>query len=253
MIEDKRKIVTQVLGSYYQKGNEHLYHCPYCNHHKKKMSVNFANGYYLFFRYSFNGDNKMKLTEAILKQLINEVLAEGMKTHTDLPEDAYIRVHYIEQGEWGATIAVALTDADGNYKPESGPVWGDVRFDSVEPWGDPCGKSAVVSIARAADGWGPLLYDVAIEVATIKSKGLTPDRHIVSQDAADVWDFYLKNRSDVVAHQLDDMKNTLTPEDEDNCTQKSAGENWQSSPLSKRYTKEPTIINSLGDKLKWEI
>ena len=46
MIEDKRKIVTQVLGSYYQKGDEHLYHCPYCNHHKKKMSVNFANGFF---------------------------------------------------------------------------------------------------------------------------------------------------------------------------------------------------------------
>ena len=46
MIEDKRKIVTQILGSYYQKGDEHLYHCPYCNHHKKKMSVNFANGYW---------------------------------------------------------------------------------------------------------------------------------------------------------------------------------------------------------------
>jgi DNA primase len=46
MIEDKRKIVTQILGSYYQKGDEHLYHCPFCNHHKKKMSVNFANGYF---------------------------------------------------------------------------------------------------------------------------------------------------------------------------------------------------------------
>lgn len=42
MIEDKRKIVTQVLGSYYQKGDEHLYHCPFCNHHKKKMSVNLS-------------------------------------------------------------------------------------------------------------------------------------------------------------------------------------------------------------------
>ena len=46
MIEEKRKIVTQILGSYYQKGDEHLYHCPFCNHHKKKMSVNFANGYF---------------------------------------------------------------------------------------------------------------------------------------------------------------------------------------------------------------
>ena len=46
MIEDKRKIVTQVLGSYWQKGDEHLYHCPYCKHHKKKMSINFVNGYF---------------------------------------------------------------------------------------------------------------------------------------------------------------------------------------------------------------
>jgi hypothetical protein len=46
MIEEKRKIVTQILGSYWQKGDEHLYHCPFCNHHKKKMSVNFANGYF---------------------------------------------------------------------------------------------------------------------------------------------------------------------------------------------------------------
>ena len=46
MIEEKRKIVTQILGSYWQKGDEHLYHCPYCGHHKKKMSINFSNGYW---------------------------------------------------------------------------------------------------------------------------------------------------------------------------------------------------------------
>ena len=46
MIEDKRKIVTQILGPYWQKGDEHLYHCPYCGHHKKKMSINFSNGYW---------------------------------------------------------------------------------------------------------------------------------------------------------------------------------------------------------------
>ena len=44
MIEDKRKIVTQILGSYYQKGDEHLYHCPYCNHKNKKFAVNFKKG-----------------------------------------------------------------------------------------------------------------------------------------------------------------------------------------------------------------
>jgi len=41
-MEEKRKIITDILGSYRRLGNEHLYHCPYCGHHKKKMSVNFV-------------------------------------------------------------------------------------------------------------------------------------------------------------------------------------------------------------------
>ena len=41
-MEEKRKIITDILGSYRRVGNEHLYHCPYCGHHKKKMSVNFV-------------------------------------------------------------------------------------------------------------------------------------------------------------------------------------------------------------------
>lgn len=199
----------------------------------------------------------MKISRRNLKHLIYEslknVINEVAKGPIDLPDDVYVRVHYIEQGKWGATIAVALTDADGNYKPESGPVWGDVRFDSVEPWGDPCGRSAVVSISRAADGWGPFLYDVAIEVATMTSNGLTSDRYVVSQDAFDVWDFYLKNRTDVTPHQLDDMNNTLTPTSEDNCTQRSAGDNWQSSPLSKRYIKLPITLEKIKGKILWEI
>lgn len=43
MIE-KRKIITDILGYYRKMGDEHLYHCPFCNHHKKKMSVNFNRG-----------------------------------------------------------------------------------------------------------------------------------------------------------------------------------------------------------------
>ena len=41
-MNDKRKIVTDILGSYRRAGDEHLYHCPFCKHHKKKMSVNFS-------------------------------------------------------------------------------------------------------------------------------------------------------------------------------------------------------------------
>ena len=41
-MEKKREIVTNILGSYSRRGNEHLYSCPYCNHHKKKLSVNYS-------------------------------------------------------------------------------------------------------------------------------------------------------------------------------------------------------------------
>ena len=34
--------MTEVLGSYRRSNDEYLFHCPYCNHHKKKMSVNFS-------------------------------------------------------------------------------------------------------------------------------------------------------------------------------------------------------------------
>lgn len=41
MISEKIKIVSDVLGYPKRQSSEHLYTCPYCNHHKKKFSVNF--------------------------------------------------------------------------------------------------------------------------------------------------------------------------------------------------------------------
>ncbi len=41
-MNDKRKIITDILGSYRRAGDEHLFTCPFCKHHKKKMSVNFS-------------------------------------------------------------------------------------------------------------------------------------------------------------------------------------------------------------------
>ena len=42
MQHNKLKILTEVLGSYRRSNDEFLFHCPYCGHHKKKMSVNFS-------------------------------------------------------------------------------------------------------------------------------------------------------------------------------------------------------------------
>ena len=41
-MEEKLRIVTEILGDYRRSSNEFLFHCPFCNHHKKKMSLNFA-------------------------------------------------------------------------------------------------------------------------------------------------------------------------------------------------------------------
>ena len=104
------------------------------------------------------------------------------------------------------------------------------------------------------DGLGPLLYDIAMEMAG--PAGLMSDRRTVSSSARRVWDFYLKSRSDVTNHQLDSRPGTITPDvEEDDCVQISSvgrdyiegGEDWKDSPLSKVYRKRgtPTI-----DKLK---
>ena len=40
MKAEKIKILNDFLGYSRQQGNEHLFRCPYCNHHKNKLSVN---------------------------------------------------------------------------------------------------------------------------------------------------------------------------------------------------------------------
>lgn len=104
---------------------------------------------------------------------------------------------------------------------------------------------------------GPLLYDVAMEVATLIGGGLTSDREIVSAQAHRVWQHYLNQRSDVKSHQLDNPNDALTKKVKDNCVQQSAmdhaggdGEQWNKEPESKRYTKKPTQLTALRQHSK---
>lgn len=41
-MEEKLRIIRDILGGYRQSSNEFLFACPFCGHHKKKMSVNFG-------------------------------------------------------------------------------------------------------------------------------------------------------------------------------------------------------------------
>jgi hypothetical protein len=148
------------------------------------------------------------------------------------------------------------------------PISGEIEitpYDEGEAQGHgPCHLAWQVKWSTVTNKWGPLLYDMAMEYATMwghshcedgrKCGGLIADREEVSVHARAVWDYYLGRRSDVGNYQLDDMHNTLTPDiDEDNCSQEIASpdyvaataDNWVDSALSKRYTKKPTTIDKL--------
>ena len=45
-MRNKKNILTEVLGSGYQSRDETLFSCPFCKHHKKKLSVNISKGFF---------------------------------------------------------------------------------------------------------------------------------------------------------------------------------------------------------------
>ena len=118
-----------------------------------------------------------------------------------------------------------------------------------------CGNALMISHAYTESGWGPLLYDVMMEYATENYGGLISDRSFVSDEAFEVWDFYAHGRDDVQAHQLDDLQNTLTPTDSDNCDHDNVAADFFGdgidfgNPLTKRYTKLSTRMEELSNRL----
>lgn len=174
-------------------------------------------------------------------------------------------IRYAQISKDGATIkspsgkdaprgAITITDYH-----DSGPCMSDMG----DPW--------VIFIVEATPGWGPLLYDVALEYASSNGAGLMPDRKTVSDMARPVWDVY-DARGDVRKFQLDishdeDLADEtelsipqLTPDIEnDDCVQSKAievggADGWMKSPLSRLYRKDGTpVMDALRSAgLLWE-
>jgi hypothetical protein len=60
-----------------------------------------------------------------------------------------------------------------------------------------------IEAVEAKHGYGPLLYDLLMELALWSgAAGVTPDRSGVSSDAEQVWDHYAERRPDVEASPL---------------------------------------------------
>ena len=188
------------------------------------------------------------------------LIVEGMKMPEDLPKGIFVTIevdgddHYVYYSNKNAVMLNTDSEVYGSiYFGPAGP-----KFDGI------CEKGMVISSTNdTTKGWGPLLYDVALEHSSMISNGLMSDRGQVSPDAYRIWNYYLKNRNgDVKWRQLDNPEDERTPGlPIDNCAQDAAEEaaednsyEWDSeeNPLSKIfYKKDSTMINKLKifDKL----
>jgi len=206
----------------------------------------------------------MKLTEAKLKQLIVEVLEEGMKTIADLPEGTFIKI----DGHGKDFIEIYYADEAGKESnkflspdnPEMAQSGGGVvGLDYESQLADefPCLNAMMISFSAVEAGWGPLLYDIAMEVATLLGGGLVSDRTIVSDFAYGVWDKYENNRPDVEIVQLDNEQDSFKNGKQDDCLQNSSrkwakklNKDWDETSISKMFKKEPTTLIALRDQGK---
>ena len=171
------------------------------------------------------------------------LLSEAAITPNALPKGVKVVVKPYNFGKGGWHVTVFYPDAD----EQSGLFQkGEIKITRPLGMGKCLDAYEVGSVYANIPKLGPLLYDIAIELAG--KNGLMSDRRMVSADAWKVWNYFLNNRSDVASRQLDSDPGTLTPEDDDDCNQVSSkldGENvrnWSKSPLSKVYYKQGTPV-----------
>lgn len=54
-LSDKLNLLKKALGRHWSNGTEHLFHCPKCKHHKKKLSINVDKGVFKCWICDYSG------------------------------------------------------------------------------------------------------------------------------------------------------------------------------------------------------
>jgi len=194
----------------------------------------------------------MRITEGQLRQIIREALfAEAAIT----PETAEERGVTFKVDVTLRNIEIVVTEADDDTA-----VVGQLYAGKIEESRsiDQKGVWAIYKSNSSIKGLGPLMYDLMIDL--IHPASLVSDRLMVSKDAKRVWDYYMNNRGDVEALQLDNLEDELTPGFKDDNYDQNSAENWafterqpwHASSLSKAYRRQgggtPTLdaLEGLG-------
>lgn len=191
----------------------------------------------------------MKIRIKRKKQIISEV-AKGPR---DLPDNAYVTITGA-----GNEIQIIYTTKDGyDLSNVQSKVRGMIKM-SKNTNAERCVKGVwIVETADAASGWGPMLYEVAIEYASSHGKGLTSDRQLVSSAAKGVYDFYQSKRSDVEKVQMDITKRSIKAVfgDEDKIKQLTPNDKSddcdQIASIFYSAGKGDWMTSSPKDRMKW--
>lgn len=133
------------------------------------------------------------------------------KTQSDLHDHSVVCISK-PGGYW---ISVVSNDAISDVKLVSPPTDMTIMVQAINDlW-------RVVDV-EAENGWGPFLYDLAIELATLNGGRLTGHEHKISESSEAVWRHYHEKRSDVTREPLPEYCVAALPAELRNSLQKPA-------------------------------
>lgn len=176
-----------------------------------------------------------------------------MKTLSDLPPDAWIQVRFARNLNGDPEIWVSLKGSLGGHV--------GLEADNPQKPKESFWFSGQVNCERAP-GWGPLLYDIAMELATKYGKGLSPTPG-PSKEARKVWQHYYEKRANKEpglqtrphTHATNPDLDEPIVNEEDlpsnvNLTPEVFAQHSTPRPESLKhiYTKTPNLINHMDNK-----
>jgi len=158
-----------------------------------------------------------------LRKYIRMVLLEAMQANID-----NFGLYKSEQGNsmhfvlYDAVSFVQTMKKEKKMIIDKSMILGNITVRKHEGWG-PCHDAWEITSVAAVKGFGPTMYDIAMN--HVPSKTLMPDRSSVSSSAKSVWKYYKNNRSDIQALPFDTSKrsaldlvdDTKTDSKEDDC------------------------------------
>jgi hypothetical protein len=172
---------------------------------------------------------------SLLRIYVHSFLTEAAMSVDNLQsKDAYISVR-----DYSDRALIYYSDSSGNSFDAS--IKGKIEIG--DPQKEECDGAWEVKGSEVDSGWGPLLYDVAIEWATMNANGLVSDRDSVSHEAKNIWQHYYHNRSDVQSHSVDLDQCEFPDESHPDMAKNPHDDKYIG--MSMRYTKEPRTMMKL--------